>query len=93
MTCFLGLGSSVVDYVISNINIYSKLIDFNIFNNHDPHTDHRLLIINLNISMYIDPKEEKYHFQKNLIFDKNKDNIFIDDLKNELVPLSSMKNI
>ena len=43
--------------------------------------------------MHSDPMEENYHCQKHLIFDKNKDGIFLHDLKNELVPLSSMENI
>ena len=43
--------------------------------------------------MHNDPKEEKYHFQKLPIFDKNKAHIFLHDLKNDLVPLSSMENI
>ena len=57
ITCIHGIGSSVVDYVISDIPIYNKLIDFNIFNDHEPDSDHRPLIINLNISMHRDPKE------------------------------------
>ena len=50
--------SSVVDYVISNIPLYNKLIDFNIFNDHEPESDHRPLIITLNIFMHNDPNEE-----------------------------------
>ena len=41
--------------------------------------------------MHSDHKEE--NGQKYLIFDKNKADIFLHDLKNELVPLSSMENI
>ena len=93
MTCIHGIGSSVVDYVISDITIYNKLIAFNIFNDHEPDSDHRPLIITLNISMHSDLKEENYHCQKYLIFDKNKDDIFLHDLKNELFPLFSMENI
>ena len=93
MACIHGIGSSVVDYLIFDIPLYNKLLDFNIFNDHEPEYDHRTLIITLNISMHRDPKEENYHFQKHLIFDKNKANIFIDDLKNELVALYSMDNI
>ena len=43
--------------------------------------------------MHSDPKEENYHCQKHLIFDKNKVDIFLHDLKSELFPLSSMENI
>ena len=72
MTCILGLGSCVVDYVIYDILIYNKLIDFNIFNDHEPDYNHIPLIITLNISMHSDPKEEKYHCQKHMIFNKIK---------------------
>ena len=77
MTCIHGLGSNVVDYVISDVPLYNKLIDFNIFKDHEPKYDHRPLIITLNIVMHSDPEEENYHFQMYLIFDKNKDDIFL----------------
>ena len=93
MTCIHGLGSSVVEYVISDIPLYNKLIYSNIFNDDDPDSDHRHLIITLNIDLHSDPKEKNYHCQKHLIFDKNKANIFLHVLKNELFPLSSMENI
>ena len=93
MTCIHGLGSSVVDYVIYDIHIYNKLIDFNIFNDHEPESNHRPLIITPNIAMHSDPKKENYHCQNHPIFDKNKANIFLHNLKNELVHLSSMENI
>ena len=83
----------MLDYAISDIPIYNKLIDFNIFNDHDPNSDHGPLIITLNISMYTDLQEENYHCQKHLIFDKNKADIFLHNLKNGLVHLSSIENI
>ena len=43
--------------------------------------------------MHSDPKEENYHCPKHLIFDKNKVDIFLHDLKNDLFLLSSMNNI
>ena len=73
--------------------LYNKLIDFNIFKDHEPNSNHRPLIITLNIYMRSDPKEENYHFQKHPIFDKNKADVFLHDLKNELFHLSSMENI
>ena len=93
MTCIHGIRSSVVDYVISDITIYKKLIDFNTFNDHEHDSDHRPFIITLNISMHSDPNEENYHCQKHLIFDKNKADIFLHNLKNGQASLSSMKNI
>ena len=81
MTYIHGIGSSVVDYVIFDIPTYNKLIDLNIFNDHEPNSDHRPLIITLNIAMHSDPNEENYHCQKHLIFNINKVNIFFHDLK------------
>ena len=43
--------------------------------------------------MHSDPKEENYNYQKHMIFDKNNVDIFLHNLKNQLVPLSSMENI
>ena len=63
MTCIDGLSSSVVDYVISDIPLYKRVIDFNIFNDHEPEYDHRPLIITLNISMHSKPKEGNCHCQ------------------------------
>ena len=43
--------------------------------------------------MHRDPIEDNPHSQKNLIFDKNKNNLFLNDLKINLLPLSSINNI
>ena len=76
MTCIHGLGSSVVDYVISDIPLYNEIINFDILNDHKPHSDHRPLIVILNFVMHRVPIEDNRHSQKNLIFDRNKNDIF-----------------
>jgi hypothetical protein len=48
MTCIHGLGSNVIDYVISNIPIYNQIVNFDILNDHDPNLDHRPLTLTLN---------------------------------------------
>ena len=53
MTCIHGLGSSVVDYVISDIPLYNEIINFDILINHEPDSDHRPLIITLNFPCII----------------------------------------
>ena len=40
-----------------------------------------------------DPIEDNPHGQKNLIFDINKNDLFLNELKNHLLPLSSIDNI
>ena len=46
ITCIHGLGRSVVDYVIYDIPMYNKIINFDILNDHEPDLDHRPLFIN-----------------------------------------------
>ena len=92
MTCIHGLGSSVVDYVISDIHLYNEIINFDILNDHE-HSDHRPLIITLNFVMHRDPIEDNPYSPKNLIFDRNKNDIFLNELKINLLPLSSIDNI
>ncbi len=93
MTCIHGLGSSVVDYVISDLPLYNEMINFDILNDHEPDSDHRLLLITLNFAMHRVPMENNTYNQKNLIFDKNKKDLFLNELKTNLPPLSSIDNI
>lgn len=76
MACIHGLGSSVVDYVISNTPLYSKIINFDILNDHEPDSDHRPLTVTLNFVMHRDSIEDNPYSQKNLIFDRNKNDLF-----------------
>ena len=93
MTCIHGLGISVVDYVISDLPLYNKIINFDILNDHEPNSDHRPLLITLNFVMHRVPTENNTYSQKNLIFDRNKNYLFINELKTNLLPLSSIDNI
>ena len=93
MTCIHGLGSSVVDYVISDLPLYNEIINFDILNDHEPDSDHRPLLITLNFVMHRDPIENNPYIQKNLIFDRNKNDLFLNELKTNLLPLSSIDNI
>ena len=93
MTCIYGLGSSVVDYVISDIPLYNEIINLDILNDQEPNSDHRPLIVTLNFVMHRDPIEYNPYNQKNLIFDRNKNDLFLNELKANLLPLSSIDNI
>ena len=76
MTCILGLGSSIVDYVISVIPLYNEIINFDILNDHEIDSDHIHLIVTLNFAMHRDPIEDGPHSQKNLNFATNKNDLF-----------------
>lgn len=93
MTCIHGLGSSTVDSVIYDIPSYNEIIKFDILNNHEPDYDHRPLTITFNLAMHSDYTEENFDGQKHLIFDKNKVDLVLDDLKNNIFPLSYMNTI
>ena len=93
MTCIHELGSSVVEYVISDIHLYNEIIIFDILNNHEPDSDHRPLIVTLKIFMHRDPIGDNPYSQKNLIFDRNKNDLFLNELKINFLPLSSTNNI
>ena len=93
MTYIHWLRSSVVDYVISGIPLYNEIMNFDILNDHEPNSDNRPLIVTLNFVMHRDPIEDNHHSQKNLIFDRNRNDIFLNELKINLLPLSSIENI
>ena len=93
MTCIHGLGSSMVDYVISDLPSSNEIINFDILNDHEPDSDHRPLLITLNFFMHRVPIENNTYNQKNLIFDRNKNDLFVNELKTNFLPLSSIDNI
>jgi len=84
MNCIHGLGSSVVDYVISDIPISNQITTFDLLNDHEPDFDHKPLTLTLNYSMHRSTIEENYDNQRNLRFDKSKLEIFLKDLNSKL---------
>jgi hypothetical protein len=93
MTCIHGLGSSVVDYVISDIPIYNQIVNFDLLDDHEPDSDHRPLTLTLNFSMHKSSIEEHSDNQRHLLFDKQKVDLFLKDLSNALKLISYQNNI
>ena len=83
----------MVDYVISDIPLYNEIINFDILDDHEPDSDQRPLLITLSFVMHRDPIEDNPYRKKNLIFDRNKNDLFLNELKTNLLPLSSIDNI
>jgi hypothetical protein len=91
MTCIHGLGSSVVDYVISDISVSNQITAFDLLNDHEP--DHKPLTLSLKFSMHRSTIEWNYDNQRNLCFDKSKVDIFLKDLNSKLKILTYKDNI
>jgi hypothetical protein len=81
MTCIHGLGSSVVDYVISDIPVSNQITTFDLLNDHEPDSDHKPLNLTLNFSMHRSVIEDNSNNQRNLYFDKRKIDLFLKDLR------------
>lgn len=88
MTCIHGLGSSVVDYVISDIPIYNQIVNFDLLDDHKLDYDHKPLTLTLNFSMHKSSIEEHADNQRHLLFDKQKVDLFLKDLSNALKLIS-----
>ena len=69
MTCIHGLGSSVVDYVVSDISLYNDIINLDVINDHEIDSDHKPLMVTLNCDIHSDPIEDNHYNQNNLIFE------------------------
>jgi len=93
MTCIHGLGSSMVDYVISDLPLYNEITNFDILNDHKLDSDHRHLLTILNFFMHRDPIQDNPYSQKKLIFVRNKKDLFLNELKTNFLPLSSIDNV
>ena len=93
MTYIHEIGCSVVAYVISDIPLYNEIINLDILNDCEPDSDHRPLIVTLDFITNRDPIEDNPHSHKNLIFDRNKNDLFLNELKIHLLHLSSIDNI
>jgi hypothetical protein len=70
MTCIHGLGSSVVDYVISDIPVYNQIVTFDHLNDHEPDSNLIPLTLTLNFSMHMSAIEENSDNQMQLCFEK-----------------------
>jgi hypothetical protein len=93
MTCIDGLGSSVVDYVISDIPVSNQKETLDLLNDHGLDSDHKPLSLTLNFSMHRSPIEENSDNQRNLRFNKSKVDILLKDLNSKLNLLTYKENI
>jgi hypothetical protein len=93
MNCIDGLGSSVMDYVVSNILLYNQVIKIDLLNDHDFDSDDRSLSLTLNFVMHKSSIKENYDKQRHSLFNKNKVPLFLKNLNNELNILSYKNNI
>jgi hypothetical protein len=55
MTCIHGLGSSVMDYVMSDILVSNQIVTFDLLNDLEPDIPHIPLTLTLNFAMQRSP--------------------------------------
>ena len=80
MTSIHGPHNSVVDYVIFDILVYNKIVNFDILNDHEPNFDHIPLMLTLNFFMHKNTIIETCNNEKKFTFNKNKVYLFLIDL-------------
>jgi hypothetical protein len=68
MTCIHGLGSSVVDYAISDIPVSNQIVIFDLLNDLEPDIDHIPLTLTLKFAMHRSHIKEKSNLVKGLSF-------------------------
>jgi hypothetical protein len=93
MTCIHRLETGVIDYVISHIPVYKQIVTFNILNDHEPNSDHRLLTIFLKKNHVQKSHWRELCWSKALDYwKKKKYSRFLKNLNNELNILSNKNN-
>ena len=83
MTCIHGIVRSNIDYVIFYIPLYKRMLNLEILNE----------FVTLNLEMHSDHIDNNSHGHKNMIFNGNECDLFLNDLKNDLLPLLRFDNI
>lgn len=93
MNCIHGLGSSVVDYVISNILVYNQIVNFYLLNDHESGSNHIPLTLTINFIMQKNPLKITLVTKGIFFLTKKIYDLFLKDLNTELNRLSYKNNI
>jgi hypothetical protein len=92
MTFIHGIYSSDIDYVIYGIPVSNQIVSYDLLNDH-PDYDHRPLTLTPNFSMHGSSIKENSNNKKQVLFEKSKVDIFLNDLNSELDLLTYKDNI
>lgn len=93
MTCSHGLGSNVMDYVISDIHFLKHITNFELLNGYNHDCDQRPLSLSLNLVTHTTHMQEKNERQSHIHFDRSKGDLFLRDLERNLGSLTYNNNI
>lgn len=93
MTCFHGLGSNVMDYVISEIHVLNHVTNFELLNMYELDSDHRPLSLRLNLSMRTTHMQENSESKSHIHFNKSNVDLFLRSLERNLGSLTYNNNI
>jgi len=93
MNCFHGVGSSVMDYAISDTHVLNRIRKFELLNRYEPGSDYKPLSLSLNIVMHTTHMEETHGSKRNIRFNTSNVDIFLRDLEMDLGSLTYNNNI
>lgn len=83
MPCIHGIQSSFMGYVVFNIAQSNWVVSFDLLNDREPSSNHKLLTLT-QFFMHIIPTKVNSNNQRHLHFDRSKPYVFLKDLNNEL---------
>lgn len=93
ITCFHGLGSSIMDYVIFDTHVLNRITNFEQLTRYEPNSDNIPFSLSLNLVMHtthiVDTSERKIHIH----FKRSNVNLFLRDLERDLGSLTYNNNI
>lgn len=93
MTCFHGLGSSVLDYAISNTHVLNHITNFELLDDYEFDSDQRTLSLTLNLVIHTSHMQETIESQRRTHFDRSNIDLFLKDLERDLGSLTYNNNI
>jgi len=95
MNCSHGLGSTIMDYAISDIHVLNHITNFELLNGYESNfdSDHRSLSLSINLAMHTTHMQENKERKNHIHFDRSKANLFLRDLERNLGSLTYNNNI
>lgn len=93
MTCFHGLGSSVMDQSIFDTHFLDRIKNFELLNRHEPDSNHKPLSLSPNLVMHTTHMQETNKSKRHIHFNRSNVDFLLRDLERDLDSLTYNNNI